>query len=77
MELPNEIEWNIIKFMRHPVAEAFEEVRWEYPYDDTFVQSWFRRIFMLKVLVLARSDPTCSDKDLKLGYNAYYKLYSY
>ena len=23
MELPNELEWNIMKFMRHPVAELF------------------------------------------------------
>ena len=25
MELPKEIEWNIIKFMSHPIAEMIEE----------------------------------------------------
>ena len=49
MELPQEIEWNIIKFMRHPIAdmhlmensECFvdeDEVE-----DETLASSWFRR----------------------------------
>jgi hypothetical protein len=25
MELPKEIEWNIVKFMRHPIAEIIDE----------------------------------------------------
>ena len=25
MELPNEIEWNIIKYMSHPVADLFKK----------------------------------------------------
>ena len=45
--LPGEIQWNIIKFMRHPMADAFHMISHEYFFDEdegeTFVFSWFRR----------------------------------
>ena len=46
-KLPSEIQWNIIKCMRHPVAEMFRCVSVEYDFDEddgeTFVYSWLRR----------------------------------
>ena len=49
MELPEEIERNIIKFMRHPIAdmhliensECFVDE--DEDEDETFASSWFRR----------------------------------
>ena len=45
--LPYELQLNIIKFMRHPVADLFRCASVEYYYDEdegeTFVYSWFRR----------------------------------
>ncbi len=32
--IPNEIQWNIIKFMRHPVAEIFMDAKGDITYID-------------------------------------------
>ncbi len=45
--LPDEVQWNIIKYMKHPIADVFNMIKEKYYYDEddgeTCVFSWFRR----------------------------------
>ena len=38
--LPIEIQWNIIKFMRHPVADVFQDVVMKAYERDVFMTEW-------------------------------------
>ncbi len=38
--LPSEIQWNIMKFMRHPVADVFQDVVMEAYERDVYMEKW-------------------------------------
>jgi hypothetical protein len=85
MELPIEIEWNIIKFMKHPLAEAFEEVRYEYDWSDNwnrkhFYTSFFRRERLRKLIKEEESKTHFiyhdENKNLRALYSEYFKYYT-
>ena len=38
--LPIEIQWNIMKFMRHPIADVFQGVVMEAYERDVFMKEW-------------------------------------
>ena len=73
-----------MKFMRHPVADLFVDVSWEYQYDGwdeddsfSFSGSWFRRIKLQKLMSKMSKDPSCSDRKMKLFMNWYFSEYPY
>jgi hypothetical protein len=57
--LPGEIQWNIIKYMRHPVADVFLRVSNNYDWDETkgetFSSSWFQRKRFVSHLISVES----------------------
>ena len=62
MELPKEIEWNIIKFMSHPIAEIMkpliQQFRHGFAYDFYFERGmdYSRKHFHLVILDTIRED---------------------
>ena len=86
--LPSEIQWNIIKYMRHPVAELFRCVSVEYYFDEdegeTFVYSWFRRKQFLqriheleKMVANTPLRKTVKDNALRYAYNQMLQFYPF
>ena len=58
-KLPGEIQWHIIKYMRHPVADVFLKVSNNYVWDErkgeTFASSWFRYKRLVSHLISVES----------------------
>ena len=57
MELPEEVEWNIIKFMRHPAADAIlDEISFynslEWPPELKNEVPCFHEIFFQKIMFI-------------------------
>ena len=84
--LPSEIQWNIIKYMSHPVAELFRCVSVEYYFDEdeggTFVYLWFRRKqFLQRIHELEKmvaNTPLCKtvkNNALRYYYNQMLRFY--
>ena len=86
--LPCELKWHIMKFMRHPVADLFRCVSVEYYFDEdegeTFVYSWFRRKHFLQriheleeMVANTPSRKTVKDNALRYADNEMLRFYPF
>ena len=81
MELPIELEWHIIKFMQHPVANMIENESFECVYDiddheNNFCISYFRRIALNRQLKDMDKAHIRDKPYFEMLINHYFRLYA-